>query len=81
MLKREMKAKIIDLSIQYSIVTQFTSFVAIEEREEVSSSNEIITGVPKLYCILKHKILTANISVSEMLMFSDPQDLCNPVNT
>lgn len=28
-----MKKKIIELSIQFSIVTQFTSFVAIEERE------------------------------------------------
>ena len=34
MLKREMKDKIIKLSIDHSIVTQFTSFVAIEERED-----------------------------------------------
>ena len=34
LLKREMKKKIIDLSIQHSIVTQFTSFVAIEKRED-----------------------------------------------
>jgi len=33
MMKAEMKTKIIELSIDYSIVTQFTSFVAIEERE------------------------------------------------
>ena len=33
MLKDELKKKIIDLSIEFSIVTQFTSFVAIEERE------------------------------------------------
>ena len=32
-----MKTKIIDLSKQYSIVTQLTSFVAIEKREEVCS--------------------------------------------
>ncbi len=36
MFKREMKQKIIDLSIEHSIVTQFTSFVAVEEREKVS---------------------------------------------
>ena len=34
MLKREMKDKIIKLSIEHSIVTQFTSFVAIEERKD-----------------------------------------------
>ena len=33
-LKREMKDKIINLSIEHSIVTQFTSFVAIEERKD-----------------------------------------------
>ena len=34
LLKREMKEKIVDLSIKHSIVTQFTSFVAIEKRED-----------------------------------------------
>ena len=34
LLKRELKEKIIGLSIKHSIVTQFTSFVAIEKREE-----------------------------------------------
>ena len=33
--KKETKADIINLSKQFSIVTQFTSFVAIEEREKV----------------------------------------------
>lgn len=32
-LKREMKGKIVELSLKHSIVTQFTSFVAIEKRE------------------------------------------------
>jgi len=32
--KRELKKHIIDLSMKYSIVTQFTSFVAIEERHQ-----------------------------------------------
>ncbi|XP_065065834.1 protein mono-ADP-ribosyltransferase PARP4-like isoform X2 [Rhopilema esculentum] len=34
MLKREMKDKVIELSIKHSIVTQFTSFVAVEERKD-----------------------------------------------
>ena len=33
MIKVKMKSDIIKLSIEFSIVTQFTSFVAIEERE------------------------------------------------
>ena len=36
LMKRNRKQYIIDTSIRHSIVTQFTSFVAIEEREEVS---------------------------------------------
>ena len=32
--KKAMKQSIIEYSKQYSIVTQFTSFVAIEERDE-----------------------------------------------
>ena len=34
--KRDRKAYIINVSKEYSIVSQFTSFVAIEEREKVS---------------------------------------------
>ncbi|XP_065649889.1 protein mono-ADP-ribosyltransferase PARP4 isoform X11 [Hydra vulgaris] len=33
-IKAEMKEKIIQLSIEYSIVTKFTSFIAVEEREK-----------------------------------------------
>nr|XP_047129288.1 protein mono-ADP-ribosyltransferase PARP4 isoform X3 [Hydra vulgaris] len=33
-IKAEMKGKIIQLSIEYSIVTKFTSFIAVEEREK-----------------------------------------------
>ena len=35
MLKKNRKNYIIELSKEYSIVTQFTSFVAIEKREKV----------------------------------------------
>ena len=35
MLKKNRKNYIIELSQEYSIVTQFTSFVAIEKREKV----------------------------------------------
>ena len=35
MAKKTLKARIIDLSKMYSIVTKFTSFVAIEKREKV----------------------------------------------
>ena len=35
-MKRNRKEYIIETSIRHSIVTQFTSFVAIEEREKVS---------------------------------------------
>lgn len=34
--KKNNKKRIIELSKDYSIVTQFTSFVAVEEREKVS---------------------------------------------
>ena len=34
LLRREMKDKIVNLSKEHSIVTQFTSFVAIEKRED-----------------------------------------------
>eukprot|EP00794_Sanderia_malayensis_P009205 gene9205-10179_t len=44
MLKRETKNKIIKLSIEHSIVTQFTSFVAIEEREE----NEVYDAIKSM---------------------------------
>ena len=43
--KRDRKAFIINTSIEYSIVSQFTSFVAIEEREEVRSSHAILVAV------------------------------------
>jgi len=33
--KRNLKNYIIKLSVDYSIVTEFTSFVAIEKRDEV----------------------------------------------
>ena len=33
LMKEQMKKKIISLSVDFSIVTQFTSFVAVEERE------------------------------------------------
>ena len=35
-MKRDRKSYIINISKEYSIVSQFTSFVAIEEREKVS---------------------------------------------
>ena len=36
-LKRSRKPQIIDLSIRYSIVSPYTSFVAVEERKEVNN--------------------------------------------
>lgn len=38
--KRDRKSYIINISKEYSIVSQFTSFVAIEEREKVSRGQE-----------------------------------------
>lgn len=38
--KRDRKSYIINISKEYSIVSQFTSFVAIEEREKVSQWQE-----------------------------------------
>ena len=35
--KKSMKDYIINLSKKYSIVTQFTSFIAVEKREKVKS--------------------------------------------
>lgn len=39
-----MKSSIIQMSTEYSIVTQFTSFVAIEERDEEEKSSDWSTG-------------------------------------
>ena len=36
-IKRDRKSYIINISKEYSIVSQFTSFVAIEKREKVSN--------------------------------------------
>ena len=43
-IKRDRKSYIINISKEYSIVSQFTSFVAIEKREKVSSDG----GAPDL---------------------------------
>ena len=48
-MKRERKSYIINISKEYSIVSQFTSFVAIEEREKVSlvpSSSSSVLSPP-----------------------------------
>ena len=39
--KRDRKSYIINISKEYSIVSQFTSFVAIEEREKVRSEDPV----------------------------------------
>lgn len=39
-MKKDRKSYIINVSKEYSIVSQFTSFVAIEEREKVSPSHQ-----------------------------------------
>ena len=36
-IKRDRKSYVINISKEYSIVSQFTSFVAIEKREKVSN--------------------------------------------
>ena len=41
MLKRELKDKVIELSIKHSIVTQFTSFVAVEERKDGEAYDDV----------------------------------------
>ncbi|XP_061548063.1 protein mono-ADP-ribosyltransferase PARP4 isoform X3 [Phycodurus eques] len=46
-MKNQLKSFIIDLSKEFSILSQFTSFVAIEEREAVQEG-EGFTDVPKL---------------------------------
>ena len=46
--KHDRKAYIINLSKEYSIVTQFTSFVAIEHRDEVKM-NKFLCAVLDLY--------------------------------
>ena len=43
-IKRDRKSYIINISKEYSIVSQFTSFVAIEKREKVSNDG----GMPDL---------------------------------
>lgn len=53
LLKREMKSKILELSIKHSIVTQFTSFVAIEKRDQNEAS--VITTGPSLEELLSQE--------------------------
>ena len=44
-LKRDRKSYIINISKEYSIVSQFTSFVAIEEREKVHLVILLVAGL------------------------------------
>ncbi|KAM4608690.1 protein mono-ADP-ribosyltransferase PARP4 [Polymixia lowei] len=46
--KAELKSFIIELSKEFSILSQFTSFVAIEERDGGQSEPEQFTDIPKL---------------------------------
>ena len=40
-IKRDRKSYVINISKEYSIVSQFTSFVAIEKREKASDDIEL----------------------------------------
>ena len=52
--KRDRKADIIKLSIEYSIVTSFTSFVAIEKRDESDKDIAYIPTIDKL--VTEHSV-------------------------
>jgi len=47
-IKRDKKEEIIRLSIQYSLVTQFTSFVAVEKREPGEDLSRRKENIPSL---------------------------------
>ena len=54
--KRDQKSFVINISKEYSIVSQFTSFVAIEEREKVRKSvsqfsNSLSPSLPVLMVV------------------------------
>ena len=51
-IKRDRKSYIINISKEYSIVSQFTSFVAIEEREKVTSGTSVVTQYIGLMSVL-----------------------------
>ncbi|AWP13565.1 putative poly [Scophthalmus maximus] len=46
--KAELKSFIVELSREFSILSQFTSFVAIEERDSAGQPEEGFTDIPKL---------------------------------
>ena len=50
-MKRDRKAYIINISKEYSIVSQFTSFEAIEEREKVCACARVCTRVYVTVCV------------------------------
>jgi hypothetical protein len=41
LVKREMKAKIIDVSLKYNLVSQFTSFIAVEDEKDFSEKEKV----------------------------------------
>ena len=71
-----MKEKIVDLSIKHSIVTQFTSFVAIEKREDEEIFDE------ELGPSIEDLLLEENIDFLDYMAFdSDIKDLEEDVCT
>ncbi|XP_057306534.1 protein mono-ADP-ribosyltransferase PARP4-like isoform X3 [Hydractinia symbiolongicarpus] len=58
MIKQQMKKQIIDMSIEFSIVTKFTSFVAIEERERVESKDDTAPTIDELVAMENIDILS-----------------------
>ncbi|KAM9801744.1 protein mono-ADP-ribosyltransferase PARP4 isoform 3-T4 [Syngnathus typhle] len=71
--KSQLKSFIIDLSKEFSILSQFTSFVAIEEREPVEAE-EGFTDIPKLLAEEDVDILPYINWVSPPQMFRKEED-------
>ncbi|XP_057306524.1 protein mono-ADP-ribosyltransferase PARP4-like isoform X2 [Hydractinia symbiolongicarpus] len=64
MIKQKMKKQIIDMSIEFSIVTKFTSFVAIEERESGESKDDTAPTIDEL-------VAMENIDILSYMAFED----------
>lgn len=55
LVKRTMKQKIIDVSLKYNLVSQFTSFIAVEDEKEKEKETE--GNTPDIYEIAaKHVV-------------------------
>ena len=69
-LKKQMKADVIKLSVEHCIVTQFTSFIAVEQRHEVSVEHCIVTQFTSFIAVeQRHEVSVKHCIVTQFTSF------------